>query len=235
MRLCNRVIATNEYLATRVSACSGKDVCIIPNFINREQLEVSDRVFEAKRTSRFARTERFHIGYFSGSPSHNKDFQIVSGALARLMDTDSRLHLRLVGYLDVQGPVGRHSNRIERYPMQDFLNLQRLVGSTEINIVPLQNNVFTNCKSELKYFEAAVVGTNTIASPTFAFARIIQEGTNGWLSDAHEWEIKLRQVIDELTTSPDAYIAVAEHAHDYAQHHFSWGRQFGAIKAALFR
>jgi len=35
----------------------------------------------------------------------------------------------------------------------------------EIVIAPLQENVFTNCKSELKYFEAAIVGTIPSYSP----------------------------------------------------------------------
>ena len=53
--------------------------------------------------------------------------------------------------------------------------------------MPLQYNAFTNCKSELKYFEAAVVGTQTIASPMFTYARAIRHGENGYLAQAHQW------------------------------------------------
>ena len=169
LHLCDRVITTNEYLASHIRACTGKDVRIVPNFINREQLEYSLQLYAAKRAARFSGDERIHLGYFSGSPSHDNDFELISDALARLLDKDPRLHLRLVGYLNVNGPVVGHAERIERFGMHDFINLQRLIGSTEINLVPLQDNAFTNCKSELKFFEAGIVGTITVASPVFAY------------------------------------------------------------------
>ena len=65
------------------------------------------------------------------------------------------------------------------------MNLQRLIAEVEINISPLQNNLFTNCKSELKYFEAAIAGTITVATPTYAFSRAIVDGENGFLAKAY--------------------------------------------------
>ena len=56
--------------------------------------------------------------------------------------------------------------------------------------------MFTNCKSELKYFEAAVVGTVTIASPTFTFARAIDDGKNGFIANSYDWLRKITAVID---------------------------------------
>src|SRR4029450_4341109 len=64
-----------------------------------------------------------------------------------------------------------------------------------INIVPLQDNAFTNCKSELKYFEAAVVGTITIASPVHSFKRAIRHGENGLLAHAQDWDAALREAV----------------------------------------
>src|SRR5262249_61039712 len=104
------------------------------------------------------------FGFFSGPPSHNRDFEIISGVLRRLLADDPRLHVRVVGYLDLKGELRHYQDRIERHPLCDFLNLQRLIGSTEVNLVPLQDNTFTQCKSELKYFEAGLVGTVTSSS-----------------------------------------------------------------------
>ena len=75
------------------------------------------------------------------------------------------------------------------------MNLQRLVGEVEINLAPLQDNPFTDCKSELKFFEAAAVGTLSIASPTFAFRAAIAHGSNGFLAPAHRWLDTLREAI----------------------------------------
>lgn len=234
LRLCDRVITTNEYLASRIRACSGKEVRIVPNFINREQLDVSLHILNAKKASRFARDGRIHLGYFSGSPSHDKDFELISGALARVLSEDPRLRLRVVGYLNVKGPVLHHQDRIERVPMQDFLNLQCMIGSTEINLVPLQDNVFTNCKSELKYFEAGIVGTNTVASPTFTFRQAIKDGINGYLAGSYEWQSKLSLAIDSLDAGSEAYIQMAECAFRDCQRKYSTDALLPAISSALF-
>jgi glycosyltransferase involved in cell wall biosynthesis len=233
LRLCDRVITTNEYLASRIRACSGKDIRIVPNFINREQLEYSLQLLTAKKVARFARDERIHLGYFSGSPSHDNDFELISDALARLLDKDSRLHIRLVGYLNVKGDVVRHNERIERVGMHDFINLQHLIGSTEINLVPLQNNAFTNCKSELKFFEAGVVGTITVASPVFAYRHAVTDGINGFLADTCEWEEKLHSAIDTLGCDRTSYTEIAERAFEVSVKRFAWYSQFALIRSAL--
>jgi len=233
MRLCERVIVTNDYLAARVAECSGKPVSVIPNFMNRAQLAYSDRLFEAKHARRFAREAHLHIGYFSGSPSHNRDFEIASPALGRLMANDPRIRLRVVGILEVKGPAAQYAERIERLPFQDYIRLQQLIASTEINLAPLQDNMFTNCKSELKYFEAAAAGTLTVASPTFVFAEAIDDGENGWLSANHQWDDKIAEAIAALDDGAQAYERMAVAARDHAKRLFAWDKQYEAIRDVL--
>jgi glycosyltransferase involved in cell wall biosynthesis len=234
LQLCDRVITTNEHLASLIRPRTGKDVRIVPNFINREQLDYSLQLHAAKRSSGFAGDDRIHLGYFSGSPSHDKDFELISDALARLLDKDPRLHIRLVGYLNVKGPVARHNERIEHFGMHDFVNLQHLISSTEINLVPLQDNVFTNCKSELKFFEAGIVGTITVASPVFAYRQAMTDDVNGFLAGPCEWESKLRSAIDTLNCGREAYAEMAEHAFEVSLSRYSWESQGPVIKSALF-
>ena len=66
-------------------------------------------------------------------------------------------------------------------PAADLPPGQRLIAEVEINISPLKENQFTNCKSELKFFEAAACGTLTLASPTYAFKKSIVHGVTGFL------------------------------------------------------
>ena len=234
LRSCVRVIVTNEYLAARPREMGPRDVRIIPNFLNSAQLEISRRILQAKRASGFARDHRVHLGYFSGTPSHNRDFEIISEVLHRLLTEDYRLRLRVVGFLDLKGRLGQHRDRIECQPLCDFLNLQRLLGSTEINLVPLQDNTFTQCKSELKYFEAGIVGTVTIASPTHTLRSAIRDGVNGHLANEHEWEAKLRIVLGELEGSGLGYGTMAERAAEDSLERYCWKNQLPAIRAALF-
>jgi len=229
LKLCDRVIVTNDYLADRVRAFAAKDTRIVPNFLNREQLDLSRRIHDAKAASGYARDGHLHVGYFSGTPTHARDFEIIAPALARLLDAIPEMVLRLVGFLDPPPILDRHAARIERLPLLDFVNLQRAIGSTELNLVPLQDNAFTNCKSELKYFEAGIVGTVTIASPTFTYRAAIHDGQNGYLARAHEWEYKLACLTDRF----GAYAGVAEQAFEDSVARYAWTAQPPAIAAAL--
>jgi glycosyltransferase involved in cell wall biosynthesis len=227
LKLCDGVITTNQFLADRVAVFShGMPTRIIPNYLNRAQQAESGRLFKAKINSRFASDNKIHLGYFSGSPTHKHDFEIVSEALAKLFDEDSRLILRIVGFLEKLGPLERHRHRVEFYPLQDFLNLQRLIAEVEINLSPLQDNVFTNCKSELKYFEAAVVGTLTIATPTFTFRKAIEDGENGFLAKAQEWKDKIETALT-YADDADLYRTIIHRAHQHTIENYGWDR-FGA-------
>jgi glycosyltransferase involved in cell wall biosynthesis len=231
--LCDRLIVTNEYLARIAAKTSGKQVSVVPNFVNKSQLDFSDKIYQAKSSGMFARDEFIHIGYFSGSPSHKKDFAIVADALVDLLRTDSRIRLRLVGYVDPSDQLKSFNDRIERFPMQDYINLQLLVGSTEINIAPLEQSEFANCKSELKYFEAAIVGTATIASPTYCFAQAIEDGRNGWLSHSGAWRDKLEVAVNSIQNSIESYAELVANAREHAYRNFSYSTQYEAIRSAL--
>src|SRR5690606_4933801 len=100
----------------------------------------------------------------------------------------------IVGLLNIEQRLNAWSDRIEQIPVQDYLNLQKHIAEVEINLVPLQINTFTNCKSELKYFESAITGTVSIASPTYVYANAIQDGQNGFLARSYEWYEKVDSV-----------------------------------------
>lgn len=233
LRHCDGAIATNGYLGDRISDFAQLPVSIIPNFLNERQIARSQSIVDAKRASGFARDEHLHIGYFSGSPTHAKDFELVASALARVLDRSPSVRLRMVGYLDVPLQLKGYEGRIDRVGFHDYVNLQGLIGSTEINIAPLQDNRFTNCKSELKYFEAAVVGTVTIASPTYTFSDAIRHGENSYLSPAHRWEEIISTVVGSLENDPAAYIAMAEAGIAHANEQFGWRQQAPRLRAAL--
>jgi glycosyltransferase involved in cell wall biosynthesis len=232
LRLCERAIATNAFLAERMRAAAPEvDVRVVPNFLDREQLAISQRLFEAKAAAGFARDGRVHLGYFSGTPTHAKDFALVAGALADILRRDRRIVLRLVGFMEPHAALAPFADRIETFPLQDFLNLQRLIAEVEFNLVPLQQNDFTNCKSELKYFEAAIVGTLTLASPTYAYRAAIRDGDNGWLVPAYAW----RDRIDAAVAALDTYPVMAEHAFRDALSEYSPAAMASVIRDALFQ
>ncbi len=229
LRLCDGAITTTPALAERLASFSQRPVAIVPNFLNREQLELSDRLYEAKRTLPLGEDGLVHLGYFSGSPSHNRDFAMVAPALQQLLDDDPGLGIVTVGYIDPGPAFERFGARARHFPFQDYVNLQRLIARVEYNLMPLQHNVFTHCKSELKYFDAAVVGTLSIASPTQSYRSAIQHGDNGYLAPAHQWLQVLRQALGERA----GYRAMAERARAHARERYAWTGQRSTILQAL--
>ena len=233
LRMCDAAITTNAYLADRIRSYAEVPVEIIPNFLNDAQLELSRRIYGRKWERHFERDGRIHIGYFSGTPTHNKDFDLASNAIHALMAGDSRIVLRIVGFLDLRGPLQEFRSRIEFVPLTDFVNLQRLIAEVEINIVPLQDNVFTNCKSELKYFEAAIVGTVTVASNVFTFRNAIRHGDNGFLARSWNWLEQFKSLIDAL--DGDGYEQIASRAAQHSEARYASQAYDQIVKSVLFR
>ncbi len=229
LRLCDGAITTNEFLAEKIANYSGLPVSVVPNFMNKEQLAVAEKLYELKVRSGFAANGKVCLGYFSGSPSHRLDYAIVEPALAEVLDQRSNVEVMVVGYIDHGARMKSFSDRIHRQPFQDYVNLQRLLGSVEFNLMPLQSNAFTDCKSELKYFEAASVGTLSIASPSYTYRRAIRDGKNGYLAKAHEWTEKILRAVDNLS----AYQEMATVARSDAVQKFGWLSQTDTILSAL--
>ena len=63
--------------------------------MNELQQAVSESLYALRVEAGFAPDdEHIHVGYFSGTPSHNKDFEIVSDALALILDRERRVPRR---------------------------------------------------------------------------------------------------------------------------------------------
>jgi glycosyltransferase involved in cell wall biosynthesis len=235
LKMCDAGITTTPTLREQMQSCvPGLAVSVVPNFLNRLQMKVSDRLASRKRAGHYRRDGMIDLGYFSGTPTHNRDLLVASPALSRIFDRFPEVRLRLVGFIELNEFLEPYRDRIELICLQDYVNLQPLIAEVEVNIVPLQNNLFTNCKSELKYFEAGIVGVVTVATPTEPFAQAIRDGENGFLAGAHQWEEKLCQVIGMLRDDPGSYEAMAEATVADVAERYAWNTQASRIEAALF-
>lgn len=235
LRHCDAAIATNGFLAEQISAhCPHLEVASIPNFLNRLQTEVSRTLMAAKRAGDLRRDGTVDLGYFSGSPTHNRDLLIASPALATVFERFPSTRLRVAGFIELNEYLAPYHDRIVRIPMQDYLNLQRVTADVEVAIAPLQGNIFTNCKSELKYFEAGVVGVLTVASPTFTFVRAIADGVNGFLARSHEWLEKLSDCIALVENDPAGHAEMVERVVADSEQRYAWNGHGEAIAAAVF-
>lgn len=191
-RQCEKYIATNGFLRDAFEERFQQKSYIIPNFLDEEQLKISEKCCKKKRTQK----NEFVIGYFSGSPTHINDFRVVSSQIQNLMDEFPDIILQVVGFMEFPSTMNKFitEGRIRFSPLVDFLELQKLIANVDINIAPLVVNDFTNCKSELKFFEAAIVDTVTVTSDIFTFKNCIRNGENGFICKPTEWHEVLRNI-----------------------------------------
>ena len=140
------------------------------------------------------------LGYASGTPTHQKDFATIVPVLCALMDDRPELILTLVGHLDLQEfpELQRHHERIETRSFVPHAELLREYARFDVNLAPLEcGNPFCEAKSELKYYEAALVEVPTIAAATEPYRTAIKNSESGFSAlTSNEWKAHLISLID---------------------------------------
>lgn len=199
------VTCTTEELAFHVRRL-GRPAMVVPNGFD-EAAVARSRL--ARRNWYDCADGLLRIGYAGGSRTHQKDFFECAAAVAAVLR--ARPEARLVLFRDPssgEGLVLTHEfasltgleAQIEWRDMVPLGALPDELARFDINLAPLENaNVFCAAKSELKYFEAALAGVPTVASPTGPFRRAIQQDRTGLLAATpEEWE----QALTALAADP---------------------------------
>ena len=186
----------------------GKPTFVLPNGFDNATLKSSRLAVRRRRKMIDDGVTR--IGYASGSRTHQRDFAVVANALARVLRERPQCRLVLfrekgqgAPFVDISeyGILAEFSEQVE---WRDFVALENLpeeMARFDLNLAPLEpGNPFCESKSELKYFEAALVDVITIASPTGPFRRAIRNGETGFLAgDETAWYNTLIKLVDDPT------------------------------------
>jgi glycosyltransferase involved in cell wall biosynthesis len=207
MLLADACLAPTAALAEAIER-AGRPCLVLPNGFDEEAYRISREAVLRRREE--APDGLFRIGYASGSRTHQRDFavaaQAVAGVLARR--PDCRLVLfreprRGTPLLDVgEFPsLAGLEDRIEWRALVPLARLPEELARFDVNIAPLEvGNPFCEAKSELKYFEAALVEVPTIASPTAPFRGCIRHGQTGLLADSTDaWHSHLESLCQDAS------------------------------------
>ena len=200
-------ICPTRPLATAVRGFQ-KPVFVLPNGFDAERYRRSRKAAADRAMANSDGLVR--IGYAAGSRTHQKDFARAAGAVARILRENPECRLVLFRSEDSTGSTSYLVP--EEFPELDGLAGQiewrRLVPvddlSSElvrfdISLAPLEvGNRFCEAKSELKYFESALVGVPIVASPTVPFAEAINHEVTGFLaSNQQEWYETLKTLVQD--------------------------------------
>lgn len=217
MLMADLCVATTDELADQMRR-HWMPALVLPNGFDHEMLSLAR--LAVRRRQKQPDDGLIRIGYAGGSKTHQRDFATCVDAVAEVLR--AMPECRLVAFRSTDGETAILD--VEEYPAlrglenqiewRNFVSPQELpneIARFDVNLAPLEvGNPFCESKSELKFFEAALVNVPTIASPTGPFRRAIRDGETGFLAATPaEW----RMILWRLVESPALRKMIAKEAH----------------------
>ncbi|NEQ97179.1 MAG: glycosyltransferase [Cyanothece sp. SIO2G6] len=207
MKLCDFGIASTPSLQQQMKKVMGIDNC----FLHRNALDSKNLQALAINSPKIERSY-ISIFYGSGTKAHNSDFdELVAPALAKVLQLHSNVRLTLMGHLTVPKILEPFQEQIDRIAIvEDVVVYYEFLKQADIAIAVLYPTKVNNCKSELKWFEAATFKVPCVVSNTTTYLEIIKQEEDGLIaSNPDEWF----EHLDSLVKNPILRKRIGESAH----------------------
>jgi hypothetical protein len=140
------------------------------------------------------------VGYLSGTTTHDDDWRHIEAAVVDVVAAHPDAELWLGGHLQpTASVVAALGDRLQVLPFTPWDELPEVLRDLDLNLAPLEpGSRFNDAKSAIKWLEAALVATPTIASPSAPFVDAIEPGRTGWLADhPDEWAGTLALALED--------------------------------------
>jgi glycosyltransferase involved in cell wall biosynthesis len=194
MEACDGFVGSTQQLCAHAAAVTGLPTYRFANGVGVLVGQQSDAAVRKPRAPGPLR-----IGYLSGTNTHDHDWAMVEPAVAAVMEHHADVELWLVGLVSPSPALDRFASRVKRVGFTEWTALPKVLRDLDVNLAPLTpGSRFNDAKSAIKWLEAALVETPTVASPTEPFREAIQHGHNGLLaSTPEEWEAALESLLSD--------------------------------------
>lgn len=225
---CDAYITSTNTLAKQIAKSMKSDEV----YINRNVASAEMAIISLAEKNHVQKDdEKIILGYFSGTKTHDKDFELIQKVLLEILEKHSNVYLRMGGQIKEVKEFSPYYDRIESFEFVSWKKLPELIAGIDINLMPLEDTIFHVSKSENKWQEAALVGVPTIASYNDELAIAITDGEDGFLcKDAEEWRIKL----ESLVVDKELRDSIAAKAHEKAmKEYITYTRDISVIKKVL--
>ena len=174
-----------------------KSIFLWRNVLDGETLSIVNGQTQKNGTTS-ASEENIVIAYMSGSRAHDADFATIEHVLAKIMAKYPHVHLLIGGYASVTGELQDYKQRIQQFPFSGYAGYFKHLSQADICVVPLLQDRFNNCKSAIRYLEAAIIGVPVVAANIGDFQNVIKSGENGFLAASREeWQQALEKLITD--------------------------------------
>jgi len=235
IELCDRAIASTPALLAHMEPLVRER----RGMLLRNGLDDRNRAMAmlgAKRAP--GREGRIRIFYGSGTLAHHADFiELVAPALRRLLDEQPNVDLVFVGHVPQAAILAGHADRTLRYPViAEIEDYWSILAYCDINIAMLQPDAVADCKSEIKWLEAALLGIPTVASGTATYRDAIADSIDGAIADTpQQWYDALSRLAADVELRASMGQAAHRKANDrYAltQAAATWREEFRTLPPA---
>jgi glycosyltransferase involved in cell wall biosynthesis len=196
MEACDAYIGSTARLVEHARTVVGMEAHLFENGVGRAIGAASEVA-----TARPRRPGPPRVGYLSGTTTHDDDWRHVEAAVVEVVAAHPDAELWLGGHLQpTPAVVARLDGRLRVLPFVPWTELPAVLRDLDVNLAPLEpGSRFNDAKSAIKWLEAALVATPTIASPSAPFRDAIDPGRTGWLADAPgEWATALDRALADL-------------------------------------
>ena len=149
-----------------------------------------------------ADTSKVRIFYGSGTKAHKEFFRSTFlSAMESVLSKRENVELHVYGYINSTQLKEAFPGRvIEREPEWKVSKYWQALSQADINVAVLKKSLLTDCKSEIKWLEAAMLGVPSVVSGTSTMMGTIKEGETGvFANDRAEWEEALLMLVDDVS------------------------------------
>ena len=139
LKLCEGAITTTDALAKELRNYVPK-VFVNHNVASEEMWKISQNALIKKNNKN--KGDHIIIGYFSGSITHNPDIEMIKEPLIKILREFKNVQLLLLGILNFPNFLEDLHSQIIIKNFRNWTELPDFISSVDINIAPIESNIF---------------------------------------------------------------------------------------------
>lgn len=191
LRQTNCVTVTTKRLGQQLERFS-RPVTIIPNCVSAGEFQPIDQKYWKNGVATIV---------VASSDSVLVDF--ILPAISQLMRRkDISVKVLVIGPLgDAFDRAGVKCDRVPNFTYDEFKKFIRTIDNP-IGVIPLDDSLFSSCKSPVKYFDYSLAGIPVICSDVPPYADVVKNGVNGLLvanNTTENWVGAIEQLLQSVT------------------------------------
>lgn len=161
------------------------NVYIVPNGLDRETLHYASVI--NKRVRSYDTDQPFSILIPSGSHAHGADILVALGGLTEFIKKYPDTLIVEIGH----GGIGENIKNYKKLPLLPYSEYLNALSMASCSLVSLASSEFNECKSIVRFLDAASLGVPVIASCIGEYRDISDTDIYLNVNNEHEWANKL--------------------------------------------